>query len=792
MVGSRLRRPRFATGYLALLLVVLTTLGAVTGFITLRQQPSHELRIVVEGEHDFNISQQSVDALLGEPIRSWKPLTMTVTDRLLTGDQLLRGEQTGSDILLSTRLEDAASESMVAERFTGAGLDRNLVGSQEQYTDLRFEISRAFEDNLGLGHGPAAVVAVGQRAAEVLYSGPVRSPIFWVALLGAGAMLTGAALSVALAQRRRWNTRNRRLGAAQRKLARVVLDLEALDATYQATDAQRRPAGFTKAWRELHRLSTEAAREEQGLVEAVFSVKRALGAKTGQRLTRFEADCRRLTELADGLLGAGSVHASLAGTGSTFDRLSQPLNAAANQLLIRLESAPGRMVAAGQIEKLRGDLGALLTAANESDGSQAAIGRWSEAEQRLASTAAALARRLRRYPHGRLRPIQPQGGQLRQLRESLGLEANGKQQALQRLGEANELARAILGDVPSFDGQAPRRARAPRAVALWSRVRKAGVLLSGTAKRASGDEPQARSRWTRLGVVVAAVLAALIIAGIIVDPMTRRPEIIDGGDTSKLQLEIDGNRELLAESQLPRYIDADFTVPQHVTLALRDAEAYLQFQPDRERELVPRNIPDTLWRIKSEFPDELDPHTGELASGRAILPVMFFDDGEVGLLGIATGEVALGDYSWGQLNRWIYGNIDKSKYAEITVANALQDYAEGLQRNEQARQDAPLALLYWLLVILILLTAYNAIAVVRYLASATRTLGRWGRGGRALRAAHRQLERLALGLDDAQLNAVAVLGAAPAGKADEAGPRRYQRGAAMALGGGGRTGEDTS
>ncbi|MFY9677082.1 hypothetical protein, partial [Glutamicibacter protophormiae] len=70
-----------------------------------------------------------------------------------------------------------------------------------------------------------------------------------------------------------------------------------------------------------------------------------------------------------------------------------------------------------------------------------------------------------------------------------------------------------------------------------------------------------------------------------------------------------------------------------------------------------------------------------------------------------------------------------------------------------------------------------------FLLTATGSLGRFGRGTATLRAAKKKLERLLLGLDDSQINAVAVLGASGSGsgRADDAGQRLFERALAMAL-----------
>ena len=59
-------------------------------------------------------------------------------------------------------------------------------------------------------------------------------------------------------------------------------------------------------------------------------------------------------------------------------------------------------------------------------------------------------------------------------------------------------------------------------------------------------------------------------------------------------------------------------------------------------------------------------------------------------------------------------------------------------------------------------------------AAGVRGLGSLGRGARRLRRVMRRLESLMLGLDRSRIDAVAVLGAGPAGTPAEAGQRLYE------------------
>ncbi|MGO3256945.1 DUF5129 domain-containing protein [Glutamicibacter ardleyensis] len=775
--GRRLHRPRSWAALGALLMALVTTLVAVQGYQSIPDEPRFEVAIVVEGTPEWNISQATVDAALSEPIKTHRPLRLIVTDRHLSGDELLRGQVPTGQVLLSTQLENLKTEnSTVQQRFTGAALNSQLVDGRDEYTDARFEISGAFRDNLGLGHGPQAVVAAAERAAIVLSAQGVQNPAYWFGAIGLCAMLTAALLSVALRYRSRWGSRHRRLIAAQRKLARVLLDLEALETTYAAAPAASRPAGFSKNWEELQSLSLQAARSEDPLVTSLFTKKEALGTRTGAQLATFEASTRTLTQLADALLGAGSVHANLAGTGSTFDQLSRPINDAATALLIRLEQAPGKMISGSDVRRLRDDLGELLQAsALEVDSSQA-VDRWRKAEKQLATHGKALTHSLRRYPRGKIPAVAQVPAQHLQLRESLGLQTAEQSSALYQLGLANALVRATLGDTLASD---TRVAPQPHALPVASKTSR------GHASHSPGiDEPAPRRRGLRITGAVVTLIAAMIVAGLSVSTLTAKPEVSRSGSGQGVSFEVDDPAKLLDEDEVLRYMDTDFQTDTSFTLAVRDAESYLDFLPLEAgrsfHQVRPRSILEAKWRLKSEFKDKVNPLTGELREGEVIVPVLLADDERTVVPGVISAQLQRGDYGWGRLAAWEHGSISESKYLEMEVAGTLDDYNNALARNGYEPVNFSGAALFWMLTFLFCLTVLNLVLVVRYLLSTATRLGRFGRGARALAKAREQLEVLMLGLEDSQINAVAVLGAATHGRADEAGQRLFERALVMA------------
>lgn len=777
-------RPRFGFPWIAAALVVATAAFAGTGLATVATEPTSQVTIAVEEGLPHNITQASVDAALGAPIRSWEPITFRVTARHLTYDELYGEADPGADVVLSTALEDLRGSTLPA-RFSGAAV-RDGAADRDEMLEDRFDIHEAYLRNLGLGHGPLAVAASARTAADVLYEGPVRTPMFWLAGTGLGVLLTGAVLTLSLRRRAHWESRYRRLTAAQRKLARVVLDLEALEVTYVSTPERARPDGFTAAWEELRESSLELARGEDRAVAAVSSAASARTAETGELVSRFEAGARRLTRLADALLGAGTVHGRWAGSGRTFDRLAAPLNDAGRELLVRLRDAPGGTVHTSLLERLRADLKAQLSVAAQGEAEAAAgeTGRapavmaWTAAERRLARTARDVERALRRYPHGKVRPRWRDVEDLGPLRESLGLPAERSGESLEALDRANAVARALLGDVEAYDG-APAPGAPGRSV--WPRLAK---WLSGVGRRAGVDEP-ARGRGTLwlIGGVAAAV-ASMIAAGVVSSALLERPVWELVGKERLRTLTIDGQLEGLTEPDIRRYLEDSFTEPVDLTVAVRDAEEYLTVLQDEDepglQRLDPSGTLEALSRVKAEFPALVDPGTGELKPEQAIMPVMVFDDGSITVPATMTGAVSVGDANRLGSSLWSYGSFYVTEQRGVHVAMEIEDLARGLQSNGFRNGDVGFGLLFWLLSTTFTLAMLTAAKVAQYGGTISAGLGRFGRGGAGLRTARRRLEALAMGLDDSRLDAVAVLGAGAAGPGAEADQRLFERGLVMA------------
>jgi len=779
--GRRLRRPVHWAAIASLFMALITALLGVRAAVAVHAASvplPYEVTVEIQGKHDYNITQQRVNAqLAAHPVRSSKPLKLVLVDRWLTADETQRAMVPNGQVLITSKMDHLKTENYkIDERFSGVGIAHDLAPNDDKNSDMRYDIHDAFKSNVSVGHGPKAVIAAADTAAVLLDDSQTSSPIFWFSLVGLSAMVTAAFLVTALRFRSRWESRRRRLTVAQRKLARVVLDLEALEATYVAAEESRRPKGFTEAWEQLQEMSLSAARGEDPLVIAVYDRQTSLSQKTGDELTAFEAMARKLTALADSLMGAGSVHAKLAGTGSTMDKLSTPINDAATELLIRLEDAPGKMISGEDLQGLRDSLGALLDAAQKDSPQSDAVKAWSAAEKNLARHTSQIIRRLRRYPHGTRPAVQEVSAEHNQLRSTLGLPPVSANGALNQLKTANSLARAILGDTLSTD-QASQPAQ--DSSAGW--LRKVAGQISARASR--GEEPS-KARTIKIVAWLSILFCgSLIAAGIITYQVSKKPQSNYDGTGRGMVLEIDDKAGLVDEAEIRRYMEEDFDQEQHLLVAVRDAESYLKIQSiegSEYRESTAESVRSAIWRIRNEYQDRADSQSKELPEGLTIIPLLITDKGRGIVPGLISGTVLSGNASWGSTTAWDFGSITESRYPSMEVSNEAGDFARVLERAEYEKPDFSVALLFWILTFMLFFTVLNLFQLIQFILGASGQFTRFTRGSRSLEKTRKRLEHLALGLEDSQINAVAVLGATTSSRADEAGQRLSERALMMA------------
>lgn len=762
-------RPDFGPPWIPIFLGIGTLVLAATGLVATTMQPASEVKIVVEGQQPWNISQETIEAALDEPVASWRPLTLVVTDRILSLEEQQGNLDPGTDILLSTQLPEPSKErgrydtirkiqavDKVGIRPVFDDPAQNLVAGQD--------IHDAYQINVGLGHGPLAVIAAAQEASLQLSDRPEQS--FWPWLLGTvlGLLLTAFAMSKALKHRSLWEARFRRLTAAQRRLAGVVLDLDALEVTYLATDPEQRPAGFTEAWTKVHDASLDLARSERKVVAALRARDSGMTPRTVRELERFETQVSDLVAAADAVMGAGAVIGQFDSGGNTFQRLSAPLAFATRELLTRLRAAPAGAVEPKIITSLESALDSLLEAsAGTPDGAEPAVRTWERAERGLKGQAQTLSRklrhmlprrRLRRMP-GRLAVTPRPTEDLSVLRTSLGLAPQGSRRSLAALDAANAMAREVFGGLPEFD-DAPEQTR--RTLPVNPRLRK-GIGLGAK--------------------VLAGILAgfiALMLSLVAMFAIDDASGTLPAGSRPLEALRFEPDASKFDVEKIRRDVEDNFMEDLEVMVVAGDAEDDLLISMDYEanaRKYDPQDpmaaarvdashLLETMWKIKAQYPHLVDQSTGELLPGQAVLPVYFFDNGYTTVPAWMTSEVYYAD-----ARRMSGFNWDTSEFfisePEESVSYSLERLSKAQQWNGytwQIRDSEPLLLLLFPIMGIVLFIGYQ---VLRYGGSMSMRLGRFGRDAAKLRTIQRDLEALTMGLDDSRLNAVFLgdQGAAP-------------------------------
>ncbi len=781
-------RPDFGLPWIPVFLGITSLLIGITGLVVTTLQPASEVKIIVEGQQPWNISQETVEAALDEPVASWRPLTLVVTDRTLSLEEQQGNLEPGTDILLSTRLPEPNKErapydtvrqiqavGKVGIRPVFDDPDQNLVAGQD--------IHDAYQTNVGLGHGPLAVVAAAQEASLELSDRSDQS--FWPWLLGTvlGLLLTAFAMSKALKRRSLWEARFRRLTAAQRRLAGVVLDLEALEVTYRAVDPEQRPPGFTEAWTKVRDASLDLARTEKEVVAAVRGRSSGMTARTAKKVEKFETQVSDLVAAADAVMGAGTVIGDFGSGETTFQRLGAPLAFAARELLTRLRAAPASAVEPQMITSLESALDSLLEAgAGTAGGTEPAVHTWERAERGLKRQAQTLSRMLRHMlPRRRLRrmPARPvvvprPTEDLSVLRTSLGLAPQGSRRSLDALDAANAMAREVFGRLPEFD-DAQEEAQTRRRLPANPKLRK-GIGL---------------------GVKVLAGLVAGFVALLL--SLTAMFSIDDASGTLPT-----GSRPLEAlrfepdaggfdVEKIRRDVEDNFMEDLEVTVVAGDAEDDLLLSMDyavNARKYDPEDpmassrvdanhLLETMWKLKAQYPHLVDESTGELLPGQAVLPVYFFDNGYTTVPAWLTSEVYYADARrMGRFN-WDTSEFFISK-PEEAVSESLEQISKAQQWNGytwQIRDSDPLLLLLFPIMGIVLFIGYQ---VLRYAGSMSMRLGRFGKDAARLRTVRKDLEALTMGLDDSRLNAVLMFDRGSAPLAADSDQRLFESALAVA------------
>lgn len=411
----RLSRPHWWQPAAAALLAAASVGISLVGYQTVTTGPQHPLDIVVEepftDELELGITPESIQAA-AEGHYVYEPFTLRVVSRELEWDEYQHGEIGDADALLSIALDrqdsdeeleewealDPEDEVPDHERFSLSWAARNNIAFADPevpYTDYRM-VEDAFTNNLTLGHGPSAVVGAAITVGELQFNGPARTPALWVPL--AGLPLVGAIALMWFWQRARAQHRHAldRFSEAKLTLARVVLELDALEVRYIAArqalsqadgDRSAQDRALIEDWESIRRSSLELARVEQEL-EKLFA-GHAGGHETDDTLlditpgspqlrlasvsvggmrafTHFEQETAALKERADALAAASELQAGHASSQSVLDRLALPLIQAIDELMRRDNERPGIA------DLLRPHRESLLTLSVEAQGASSA------------------------------------------------------------------------------------------------------------------------------------------------------------------------------------------------------------------------------------------------------------------------------------------------------------------------------------------------------------------------------------------------------------------------------------
>lgn len=821
-------------GTVTVLLAAGTAAVGLTGVATVTAEPAETVRLVLEEPLPYGITQERVGALIqDDPVLSWEPLTMRVTDDLLARPREEDAEYP-ADVQLSTRLERMPVDmtapgydpaALPAERHNGVVLDPALFpgedGTAASPVDRpSTQLTQVFELNRDMGHSAASVVATARTAGELTYSGLPREPLLWIGLTGAmGALTLGAGLLWARAVRAVSELRRRFL-LARARIARVVLDLEALEVSLLAVPQERRSPDSARTW-DLHSArALYLLRMDEGLESAL----RRPNAATAKDVEQYAHAAYRLAADSSALSGTAEVRGGFAGAGSVLDRIAAVLVEPAEQALARLGEArpenragqPGtRPVdeAAGGLRDAVDRMLDLLEEVRRSAGqdTNSWVGRWISAEARIGQRSLELTRALDVGPEaeGRgelrrdLRPDRGVAGTAR-IREGIGLPPTPAEASLLRVQEALLLARAAAGEpLSALREEAAAAGPAPRTSGLDPQHPDAsGSLAPGgaLARASSAGLPDDGRFRLRPGVRLAGALAAVVLATAATGPLaaqaTAEPEWSLTGDEEVGQVTVDGADALpspradlaapieFSAEEIRERVDPQLVESFDVVVAVRRAGDYLTRDPEDtgseySRRVTLESALEGNAKLIEEFPDLRDEATGELREDAVVIPLMVWPDGRGGVMPALTGHVYegteswLGSYSFERASAPLWDAQDPSLMA-TSVAHEVEDVARGIQSNRTYEPDLGFVPLWAVLAAsgAVMLLALGGI--LEALAGATLGLRGHGRTGRALREARGRLEQLMLGRDERELSAVAILGAGPAGSAQEAEQRLYE------------------
>lgn len=762
------RKPRFGLPWLALLLGTATAAFGLQGLSVMTATKTSQLEIVLEGTaHPYGISAESLATALPQPIATWRPLRLIVSERYLRSEERRGQQDVGADVLLSTHVLNMADPSdpngtlLPENRFAGAGVNQ---ARGHDAAALAKDIAAAYQDNVVLGHGPKAVAAAAERAVQLLDEAPYQNLLFWLLGTIVGLALTIAALAVSLSRRRRRQQLFQRLSAAQSRLAAVVLELEALEASYAASQRHGATQGIGTTWADIRRDSLELARTEDAAMAAVYSARSALRSETESMVASFEDSASILLRKAEALHGASAIWGALTGSRKVLEELAAPVALAARELLAQLEERPAGVLAEHRIRWLARSLDALLDVPGSGTGGADTVTAWRKAEQELLRSLNATARTLVKRVRGQVPQPPPPTEDFRQLRKSLGLPPDVSCAVLTAIATAQSALPMVIDT----------QFRAAPVAAAKSRPQLPPLSLMDLLREKS-------SIYVGLGfILVLSFLLSLTIVGFTDEPRTQQAQ----SNGPPASLVFDGHTSAMDTALIEERVQAAFSQPVHITVAVRDAYEYLDVLGDVSgygsfQEQDPEKFLMALWRIKGEFAQLHDEQGIELRPDQAIVPVFSDSFGRLSSPTVLTGVSAQGNMALFSDSSWKRGRFFFTNNGDYDVAHSIQNLGRGLQINNDNPAVSGRAKLLLLTVVIALSLTLLALALI-YGSAMSARLGRFGVKSAQHRLAGQELDRLLLGLDETRINAIAILGAGPAANSAETGQRIFEGALAVA------------
>ncbi|MCT2006450.1 hypothetical protein M3C74_04260 [Micrococcus lylae] len=803
----------------ALICVLLLGALAVLGWKAVSAEPEHAATITVQGEDTTTgIRQQTVDEVTGgEPIRSWRQLDVLVLPEYL--DDRQQGAALGDyDVIMSTKPDDLPADLGYAKDEAGflmtAQIEDALDHDRRTPDVFAAQLEGRYLSDLARGMGPTAVVNVVRDLADHGYTGPPRNLLTWFAwgivpLIG---MLVCGAAALRFGARER--SVRRGLQRAQAALARTMLHEQALSLAEASVADRSRRARVRAGRRRLHAGLDRAARQERTLQRRVdrlgerLPIPRMSADTIAQdnrdhvhtrswrqlavEVEELIAETERLNVQTEALIVSSGMLAGTAGTQRALDRILGPTATALLRLKARLRDAPAETVAGKTLTALDDAHADLLALAQDEDlaagtrrWSAAGIRRWSAAEDRLTAVLRDVAGQLRRYPvPPRARDEEPpepeEAAARRELRAGLGLRSDaGLRDAL---ADADHAARTLLGPrVNTLDARPDpddeeRRQRPARAVVGKEAVPPRRLLAGTKAVTAAGLGVRG---WT------VALLLAWLLASVVADDVYERYGRTDLGPQVQQQalqdVRIDGPGDGLEPERVKEILGEDFPGEMEVVVAVRKAEEYLEPQPVGSGEVDPAAAQEGVRRIMGEIDGIGSGAGGEVRPAAMVVPVYVWEDGmqQVGSA-LTTLEGPRSVQGTANLTRMRTAEEpdEISRLVADEARKAGDELADIPVRATESFDVGGEVLTKRLLTCGILAGAAALLMVLDALtgrAAGLRWLGGMGRAGRRLRRVMRRVEKLMLGLDRSRIDAVAVLGAGPAGSEEEAGQRLYER-----------------